>query len=308
MFTEQQNLDIVRTSLDGVFYPEFNYDDSNPRIARAMDASLFMQTPISNQAYIEEIFQGVGLFQAIGETQNVPNEAPHVTNNKYITAALDFAKEITISKNLFDDNMHGVWAESVKDFGYKAKVSIDANAFGVYRNAFSTQLTADGVSLVNPAHIIKNGTTSNYISGALNHPNFFNGITALAQQVDQAGVVLGHQAVTLLVPPALLDTAIQETDSALYADNSNNGINVIRSAYGITIKSNPYIAAVNGGSDTAWFLLARKFGVRRVIRQGLETFLRPWGYSSNRTYVYQANFREAASSPSYEGLVASPGF
>ena len=132
-------------------------------------------------------------------------------------------------------------------------------------------------------------------------------IIALAVQPDQTGVVIGQQPAVLLVPPALIKLALELSDSALAGDASTNAINVFRSAYGYRIFSTPYISAGVGGSDTAWFLLARNHAIKRFIRQGIETFLRPWGYSNNRTYLYQANFREEVVAIDYVGVIGAVG-
>src|SRR5512137_712398 len=105
-FTEAQNFDVVITALDSVFYQKFQYDATNPGIATANTARLFKPINTEHAAYIEEIFKGSGLFPVIGETQTVPTSTPRVTN-KYTVSILDFAQGIEISKDLFDDNMHG---------------------------------------------------------------------------------------------------------------------------------------------------------------------------------------------------------
>ena len=109
------------------------------------------------------------------------------------------------------------------------------------------------------------------------------------------------------MPPALFKTAIAITESALIPGKGDNDINVYRSAYGITVYSSPFLSAAAGGSDTAWFLLARNHAVTRVVRQGIETSLRSWEYSNNRTYFYQANFREAVFASDYVGVVGATG-
>ncbi len=73
------------------------------------------------------------------------------------------------------------------------------------------------------------------------------------------------------------------------------------------MKSSPYLGAAAGGSDTAWFMLTRNHSVSRLVRQGIETALRPWQYSNNRTYLYQGNFREEVYVPDYSGAVGSTG-
>lgn len=307
MFTEAQNFAIVQTELDTVYFQQFEYDSSTPGIATANTGMLFKPINIDRAAYIGEVNKATGLYPIIGEVQTVPLTTPKVTN-KYTILVKDFASGIEISKDLYDDNMHGVWAADVRDFALKARVTQDDNAFKIFRNAFTTTLTADGVAFISASHVlIGGGTTSNLISGALSPTTLNNGIVALRTQKDQSGVILGGVPTILLVPPALLKLALEITDSALIADTGNNAINVFRSAYGITVYSSPYLSAAAGGSDTAWFLLTPQHSVSRLIRQGVETALRPWQFSNNRTYFYQANFREEVFVPDYSGAVGSTG-
>jgi phage major head subunit gpT-like protein len=307
MFTEAQNFAIVQTELDSVFYQNFDYDTNYPSIATARTAELFKPLQTNHAAYIEEIYKGSGLFPIIGETQSVPISTPKVAN-KLTTYVKDFAQGVELSKNLFDDNMHGVWSKTVADFAMVARVSQDDNAFKLFRNAFTTSLTADGAAVISTAHTLLDGETlSNVVTGALDSDTLNNAIIALRQQKNQAGVILGNVPSILLVSSTKFKKAIELTESALIADNANNAINVYRSAYGLTVYTSPYLDAVAGGSDTAWFLLSRNHSVTRLIRQGIQTNLRDWAMSNNRTYFYQANFREEVYAPDYVGIVGSTG-
>lgn len=307
MFNEAQNFAIVQTELDTVYFQQFEYDSSTPGIATANTGEIFKPLTSDRAAYIGEINKATGLYSIIGETQVVPLGTPHVTN-KYTIYIKDFAEGIEISKDLYDDNMHGVWAEDVRQFALMGRVTQDQYAFGLFRTAFTTTLTADGVSFINSAHpLIGGGTVDNTVTGALSNTTLNTAIVKLREQKNQAGVVLGGVPTILLVPPALFQLAIQITQSALISDSGNNAINVWRSAYGITVYQSPYLGAVAGGSDTAWFLLTPQHSVSRIVRQGIETALRPWQYSNNRTYFYQANFRENVFVPDYAGAVGSTG-
>lgn len=307
MFTEAQNFAIVQTELDTVFFQAFQYDASIPGIATANTGMIFKPLTIDRAAYIGEVNKGPGLFSIIGEVQTVPLSTPKVSN-KYTILIKDFAEGIEVSKDLFDDNMHGVWAEEVRQLALMARVTQDQNAFKVFRGAFTTTLTADGVAFISASHpLIGGGTTSNLVTGALSTTTFNNAIVALRQQVNQAGVILGGSPSILLVPSKLFVLAKQITESALVSDSANNALNVFRSAYGINVYTSPYLDAVAGGSDTAWFLMTPQHSVSRVTRQGLETALRPWQFSNNRTYFYQANFREEVFVPDYAGSVGSTG-
>jgi len=307
MFTEQQNFAIVQTELDSVFYQMFDSQDTFPGHANARTAELFKPLSTTHAAYIEEVFKGVGLFPIIGETQTVPAGTPRVTN-KLVTYIKDFAQSIPLSKNLFDDNMHGVWARAVEDLAMVARITQDDNAFKVFRGAFTTTLTADGVSWINAAHpLIGGGTENNLITGALSDATLNTAIVRLRQQKNQAGVVLGNTPAYLVVPTALWKTGTVVLDSALVSGNSNNDLNVYRSALGITLYTSPYLDAVSGGSDTAWWLMSARHSVTRIVRQGIQTALRDWSLSDNRTYLYQANFREEVYVVDYAGAVGSTG-
>lgn len=171
-------------------------------------------------------------------------------------------------------------------------------------------MTADGNALCSTHTLINGGTTSNTASGAssaLSPTSLYTAIVNLRQQPDQAGITLGNVPAYLVVPSALFKHATEITDSALIADSANNNLNIYRSAYGITIFTSIWMDAVNGGSDTAWFLLSKNHSISRLIRQGIETKLRDWSMSNNRTYFYQANFREEVFVPDYVGVYGAAG-
>lgn len=311
MFTEAQNAAITKTALDTVFFQEFAYEDTTPGIAQATTGDLFKVVQTQHSAYIGQINKPVGLFSQIGEVQAVPAGTPQVTNT-YTISVLDFAQKVVLSKDLFDDNMHNVWAENVKEFSRMARLTQDITAFSIFRNAFSGDtsptLTADGVSLCNSAHVlIGGGTTSNTATTALSSTSLNTGIVALREQKGQNGVIMGGVPAILLVPSALFKSATELTDSALVADTANNAINVYRSAYGFKVMSSPHIGTAAGGTDTRWFLLTKNHSVSRLIRQGLETALTPWQYSDNRSYTYQANYRENYFVPDFAGVWGSTG-
>lgn len=307
MFTEAQNFAIVQTELDEVYFQNFQYDASTPGIATANTGMIFKPVTTDHAAYIGEVNKATGLYQIIGETQTVPTSTPAV-RNKYTVNIKDFADSIELSKDLFDDNMHGVWSEDVAQFALMARVTQDNNAFKLFRNAFTTTLTADGVAFISASHVlIGGGTTSNLITGALSTTTLNTAIVRLREQVNQSGVILGGSPSILLVPSALFKLATEITESALVSDSGNNALNVYRSAYGITVYSSPYLGAAAGGSDTAWFLMTPQHSVRRIVRQGIQTALRNWSMSNNRTYLYQANFREEVYVPDYAGVVGATG-
>lgn len=307
MLTDAQNTAVVRTELDTVFFQTFDNESGGGTLrARATSGQLFKQQPLDRQAWIGEVNLGAGLWSEIGEEQTVPQANVRVANKYTITVA-DFAEGITLSKDFFDDNMHGVWAEQVRQLALSATATQDRQAFNLFNNSFTTTLTADGNPFIGTHTLLSGSTYSNLISGALSESTLFNATTALYTQPNQAGVVFGNEPAILVVPPKLMKLAIQLTDSVLVSDSGNNAVNYYRSMLGIEVMTNPYLSASLGGSDTAWWLLSKRHSVTRLIRQGMETALRDWRYSNNRTYFYQGNYREQYFVPDYAGAVGSTG-
>lgn len=183
----------------------------------------------------------------------------------------------------------------------------DRQAFNLFNNAFTTTLTADGQAYIGTHTLLSGGTYTNLISGALAETTLFNAVTALYNQPSQAGVALGNEPAILVVPPKLMKLAIQLTDSVLVSDSGNNAVNYYRSMLGIEVMTNPYLSLAYGGSDTQWFLLSKRHSITRLVRQGIETALRDWRFSNDRTYFYQGNYREQYFVPDYSGAVGSTG-
>jgi phage major head subunit gpT-like protein len=318
MFTEQQNFSLVQTELDEVF--KQNYEASlPPSFATAMTGDVFKVTDTTHAAYIGTIHKGPGLFSKIGEVQAVPSYAAKVAN-KWTVLISYFAEGIDISKNLFDDDIYGEWENQVSDFAIMARRTQDFNAFKIFRGAFTTQLTADGVSFINAAHpLIGGGTTSNRVTAAsvgaattaLTTSSFNTAMVLLANMKSQSNVPLQCVGTTLLVPPALYVTARQIAASALVPENGNNAVNVFSMDYSVKVYQSVFMGSGSPdglGSDTAWFLLdSSRHAIRRFVRQGITTALRNWDMSNNRTYYYQANFREEVYVPDYIGAVGASG-
>jgi len=295
--------------VDEVFYENLSQRGNFPGTATAENGKLFKVTNTTHAAYIGEVGAGTGLWSAIGEVTVIPEATPRVAN-KYTIAVQDFAQGISMSKDWFDDQMHDVWQESVARFAIMANITRDTNAFGLFRGAFTTTLTADGVAAISASHVTLSGATvSNLVTGGLSTTTLNTAIVKLGEMKSQEGVIVGAVGaeMMLLVPMALFKLATEITDSVLISDASTNAVNVYRSMLGIEVMTSPYLGAAAGGSDTAWFLLSPMHSVRRLVRQGVTTALRDWMYSNNRTYYYQGNYRESYFISDFFGLVGSAG-
>ena len=317
MFTLAQNTSLTQTELDEVFRQSYE-TTVPPGYATAMTAEIFKVTNTTHGAYIGTVHKGPGLFSKIGEVQSIPTYTAKVAN-KYTVTIADFGEGIEISKNLFDDDLHGEWQSQVSEFAIMARRTQDFNAFKIFRGALTTTLTADGSALVSVHTLIGGGTTTNLITAAtlgapttaLTTSAFNFGMQLMANMKSQSGVPLQCVADVLLVPPALFVTARQIAMSALVPENGNNAVNVFTVDYTVKVYQSVFLgtASPDGlGSDTAWFMLdSKRHAVRRFVRSGIVTSLRDWSISNNRTYFYQAFFREEVFAPDYIGVVGAAG-
>ena len=309
---------LVQTELDIIFVQSYE-ETVPPSYATAMTGEIFRVVETTHAAYIGTIHKGPGLFSKIGEVQAVPSYSAKVANKWTVTIA-DFAEGIDISKNLWDDDIHGEYENQVREFAIMARRTQDFNAFKIFRGAFTTTLSADGAALIGSHTLIGGGTTNNQIvtaditgasNTALTTTAFNIAMKRLAEMKSQAGVPLQCVGDTLLVPPALYITARQIAVSALVPENGNNAVNVFSLDYGVKVYQSVWLgtASPDGlGSDTAWYLLdSKRHAIRRYVRQGIVTSLRDWTMSNNRTYYYQANFREEVFASDYIGLVGALG-
>ena len=305
--TSEMNQAVVQTELDDVFMQEWNFRQQAGHVD-AMSSEVFIQDTTTSAAVIEEIFKGTGLWGKREESEDVQSSDSRI-QNKITFNVVNLADSIDIPKNFFDDNMHSSYEKMVKNFGEMARVTRDENAFSLFRNAFTTTLTADGLTLVSDAHItISGATVDNKMTEALTEESLNTAIIKLGEQKDQAGVVRGSQPKTLLVPLALFKYAMEITGSELRQGTADNDMNVYSTSYGINVATTNRLGAViEGGSDTAWFLLGSNHSATRWVRQGIVTTLVDWRLQRNNSYIYKGEFREMVGVLDYVGVVGSTG-
>lgn len=296
----------VQTELDDIFAQSFN-PEMYPGYVTALSSDVFIQDSTTKSNEIEEIFMGTGLWGQKEESGDVQKDNSRI-DNKITFEALTFANSINIPKEFFDDNMHGAYEKMVKDFGEMASSTRDINAFGLYRNAFTTTLTADGVAWISDSHVTINGdTVSNKLTAALTTTSLSTAITALFEQKNQRGIVKGGTPKTLVVPPALFEKAITITESTLMSGTADNDLNYFSAKFNIRVVTSNRLGAVSGGSDTAWFLLGSNMSVTRWTREAVSTRLMPWADQANDSYIYKGRYREMVGVSDYSGVIGSTG-
>jgi len=297
---------VVKTALDDVFNQEFNRMEQ-PNIATALTSDIFKQMPVDNAAYITEVLAGTGYWKSRAEEQDVASSTP-ISTDKATYAINNYADSIDISKNMFDDNLHGTVNKWIETFGNRARLTRDKTGFGLYRNAFTTTLTANGTAWISDSQsTISGATVDNRLTAALSPTALEDAIVMLGEQLAQDGTIVGHTPASLLVPLKLFKEAVEITDSQLISDSANNAINWVSAKYGIKVYTSPFLGAAADGSDTAWFLMGRFHSGHRFIRQDVTTDLVGYETQRNNNYIYKGEYRETYGAIAYEGIVGSLG-
>lgn len=306
IFNKALNPSVVKTTLDTVSSAEFNRKVVADQ-ATVLDPAIFNQDSADSSAVISEVFGGIPMWDATAEEVSLTQRSARVKDQQTFTV-VDYKVALPITREFMRDNKWGLVAKSVREAAEKGVVTRESAGMGLFRNGFTTSLTNDGATIFSDTHTTVSGdTVDNKSTLALDDTSLNTGLTALMEQKDQAGVVVGRRAKVLLVPPALYKQAYILTDSALRPGTANNDENIYSAKFGLTLKTSPYLGAAAGGSDTAWFLLGESHNLYRWVREGLNTDFVGEEYSENDVAFYKMRFAEVFGATQYDGLWGSTG-
>jgi hypothetical protein len=304
--TSGLNPNVTKTALDKVFYQKYGRTPG-PQFAFAGDEMVFQQDSADRAAVIIENFKGVGLWEETPEQAEYKGDTPLVSDQITFTVA-KFSKKFHITEEMIEDDQHTVVRRAVEQMGSKALVSQNREAMGIFRGSTTTTLTSDGATLLSATHSnIAGDTIDNTISAAFSVDTVEEGINLLVEQKDQAGDIIGHEAKTLLVPPALFKEATEVLESSLEANTTDNQLNVYSAKYGIVIRQSQYLGAAAGGSAVRFYMMGEYHSVMRWVRVPVQTRMLSGDYQDNGDSVYRGRYREVYGAISYEGLVGYDG-
>ena len=139
---------------------------------------------------------------------------------------------------------------------------VDAFSTSDSSSEFPVSRLKDGVAMISASHPSKVpgvSNRSNLVAGnpVLSDTSLFNAELKIIEQLNGRGLPINYEGGFLLVvPPALKKTATELLDSPQKVDTTDNNINYYKGA-DIDLAVVNYLSAANGGSDTAWFLIAK---------------------------------------------------
>jgi hypothetical protein len=266
------------------------------QILEAIDQGSMLYTPgISNLLMVESSDVGQKHFTGkVAEnkiTRKDEGEETEVLNRfKTYVTSVDYtaygAKVELTRENLMDRDFSSQLDEAT-DIGRAANFSQDEAGIQLFNGGFDTRKTDirgyryqyynDGVptfSTVHPSVVPGQSSQSNASATGitLTDTNLETARLALRRQQTDAGgpMVMGGQE-TLVLPIALEKTGQVITMSERLAGTDFNDINVYRGSVGMV--TSVLMDAVNGGSNTAWFLLVP--GATRFVHDVREA-MQPW--------------------------------
>ena len=191
-------------------------------------------------------------------------------NARYVYKVYGLAFALT--KVLVEDGDHisigQIYAKHLAQSLIETKETLCAN---ILNRAFNGSYTGgDGVSLVNTAHPIANGTFSNQLStaAALSQTSLEQMLIQIRQAVDNNGKKIRLNPEKLVVSPSNMFQAEVLLKSVLRTGAANNDINPVKS-----------MGLLGGGaavmsrltSTTAWWILTdAKVGLQLMMRRKLE--------------------------------------
>lgn len=214
-------------------------------------------------------------------------EAPEeLTRFKTYLTSMDYTAysgEITVTRESVMDMEFSSELDEAADLGRAANFSQDEAGLQLFNGGFDTrkdtikgyryQYYGDGVptfstqhSTVVPGQSAQSNASSTGIP--LTDANLETARLALRKQTTDAGgpLVMGGSE-SLVLPLALEKTAKVITESELLSGSANNDINIYKGSIGMA--TSVLLDGVNGGSDTAWYLIVP--GATRFIHDVRET-------------------------------------
>jgi hypothetical protein len=198
-----------------------------------------------------------------------------------------YGAKIELTRENLMDRDFGSQLDEATDIGRASNFSQDEAGVQLFNGGFDTRKdsikgyryqyyndTVPTFSTLHPSVVPGTSVQSNASSTsiALSDANLETGRLALMKQTtDVGGPLTMGGSVSLVVPMSLEKTAKVITESEMVSGSQNNDINVYKGSVGVV--SSILFDSVNGGSNTAWFLVVP--GATRFVhdvREGMQ----PW--------------------------------
>lgn len=183
-------------------------------------------------------------------------EIQNLTGSDYTIKNKDFELTIGVDRNDIEDDKIGVYNPVVQDIAQSTATFPDTLVFKLLLDGFENKCY-DGQPFFSDAHKIGKKSISNKGTKALTSDSYAEARKAIMSIKDENGESLRIIPDTLVVPPALEDTARK----ILLADQIDGTTNIYKDTAKLLVV--PELA----GNDTAWYLLCTTKPLKPIIYQ-----------------------------------------
>lgn len=247
------------------------------------------------------------LYSEVPEGTDYSFERTKQGSDKTLTI-LKFGLGFSISEEAVDDGKFDFIADTIRKMGESGMESQEIQAMNILNNGFTTETTADGVSVFNTAHTLPSGDTfRNKLSTDADLS-----VTSLEQMlldfetqfVGDSGIIKNIRQRMLVVHPSNKRLAKELIGSDLKADTADNNLNSFKDE-GLRVISSPHL------TDTdSWYMWAEPAttGMRIVSRRPIET--KAGGSDTgfeNDSILYKARYREKIGVTHPYGIFGTTG-
>lgn len=234
----------------------------------------------------------------------------------------DYGGAVTVTDDYLQDHEKlGMALDEMANLAASIDISEVRSAFQILNGGFGTSTKVNGTTLhrynsealFSATHARADGGSSQSNTSANSIPltelNLETLRLSLVKQLTDIGQpIMNMGRLTLAVPDDLEKNAVIFTQSSLRPTTNNNDMNFYRGR--IDVLSSRWLNGEQGGSTTAWFLIANLPGMAsplRVYRKGGPRFEEAQPESRTWNKVFAAKNRYAVGHSEWKGAIASAG-
>lgn len=246
-----------------------HFRDEYPKVDPQIEKIFVIETQEDANEY-EQDYAGLGKYEVTAEGETFKLDAPgEGYSTVYIPVKKTKRVPYTYEASKWDKAALTTAANTGKELAAAAADTVEDDAASILRNAFSTSYTSYGDSkpLCSTDHTYPDSSAAQSNASAnglaMSPEGIEIAVTAMRGQKNKRGRLIKVRPTALIVPPALEAEAVRITKSTLKAGTGDNDTNPLRlKEYSGGMLADKvivwdYLAASEGGSDTAWFLQDR---------------------------------------------------
>jgi hypothetical protein len=282
-------------ALDQLFFDQYEQAE-DPR------SQLFNMESTDRELVQKAGVTSLGLFGITAESQAAPKDSFNQSYSKNYSA-VKYAKVIGISDEMIKDDRLDMISKMVKSLARSARETQQFSAMNIFNNAFGSEQSWDGVSIISASHPTEVGNQSNSLTAAdLSYTSLAVALQSFRKLQDGRGKQLLIKPKILLVSEDDRQNALEIVQSPYKAGTANNNVNALGADGGLIVISSPYL------TDTdAWFLLSDPMdhGLRIVDREAMNTKMDEDVIDG--VLYYKAEYRQSLGCDEWRGIFGNQG-